>query len=83
MYKIVVGDVIVLEPGCIIPADCLLIDGNDIEVDESPLELRDGETHVKKSIATSESFRDKDPFLYSGSILLKGTGKALVCVVGD
>ena len=82
VYKIVVGDVIVLEPGCIIPADCLLIEGNDIEVDESPLTKREGLPHVKKSVASDKSFRDADPFLFSGSILLKGTGKALVCVVG-
>jgi Ca2+-transporting ATPase len=37
MFEIVVGDVIILDPGCIIPADCLLIEGNDIEVDESAL----------------------------------------------
>lgn len=40
VYKIVVGDVIILEPGCIIPADCLLIEGSDVVVDETPLKFR-------------------------------------------
>ncbi len=83
VYDIVVGDIIVLEPGCIIPADCLLVEGNDIKVDESLITSRNGEHSVKKSIAKDRDLRGKDPFLYSGSILLSGSGKALVCVVGD
>lgn len=42
VYSLVVGDIIVLEPGCIIPADCLLVEGNDIKVDESLITKREG-----------------------------------------
>ena len=80
IYSLVVGDIIVLEPGCIIPADCLLLEGEDIEVDETPLGKDSG---VSKHVINSTDDQSNDPFLFSGSILNKGSGKALVCVVGD
>lgn len=84
VYKIVVGDIVILEPGCIIPADCLLIEGSDVVVDESPLTFKeDVRESVQKSVANEGDLQNKDPFLYSGSIMLKGSGKALVCVVGE
>jgi P-type E1-E2 ATPase len=27
IYKLVVGDIVLLEPGCMVPADCVLIEG--------------------------------------------------------
>lgn len=35
VHNIVVGDVILVEAGMRIPADCILLDGMDITVDES------------------------------------------------
>jgi magnesium-transporting ATPase (P-type) len=35
VYQLVVGDVIILETGSRIPADCLVIDSTDLEIDES------------------------------------------------
>jgi P-type E1-E2 ATPase len=35
IYDLVVGDIVILETGCRIPADCLLIDGQDLTSDES------------------------------------------------
>ena len=77
--KLVVGDVIVIEPGSIIPADCLLLEGNDVTVDEKFF------TEIEKafkSVVVEGQHHGKDPFLYSSSIILKGSGKALVCAVG-
>ena len=34
-YDLVVGDIILVETGMRIPADCILIDGIDITVDEA------------------------------------------------
>lgn len=36
-YDLVVGDVIKLEQGMRIPADCVLIEGTDIATDESAM----------------------------------------------
>lgn len=35
IYKLVVGDIILLEQGARVPADCLLLEGQDITVDET------------------------------------------------
>jgi Ca2+-transporting ATPase len=77
--KLVVGDVIVLEPGSIIPADCLLLEGNDVTVDEKFFTENE---KAFKSVVAEDQLHGKDPFLFSSSIMLKGSGKALVCSVG-
>ncbi|KAM6217729.1 plasma membrane calcium-transporting ATPase 4 isoform 4-T4 [Rhynchocyon petersi] len=55
--EIVVGDIAQIKYGDLLPADGILIQGNDLKIDESSLT---GESdHVKKSV-------DKDPMLLSG-----------------
>lgn len=70
---ILVGDIIFLEPGDVIPADCLLITDDDVMVDESMIS---GERDSK-----SKSF-GSDPFLISGTYLTEGSAKALVICTG-
>lgn len=36
VWDVVVGDVLLLETGASIPADCLIIDSQDLQVDEPP-----------------------------------------------
>lgn len=82
VYKLVTGDVVLLEPGCMIPADCVLIEGEDVFVDEN--KYSDDRTRVKKAIANDENFNQyPDPFLLSGTFVESGAGKALVCAVGS
>ena len=47
VFDIVVGDVIIIEPGMRIPADCVLFSGIDITVDET-IYCEGRETIVKK-----------------------------------
>jgi Ca2+-transporting ATPase len=69
--NIVIGDIVVLEAGDRIPADCELLQVNNVMVDES---LLTGEsTGVAKSLAPKENY------VYMGSILL--TGKAVGRVI--
>lgn len=69
IYQLVAGDIILLEPGCIIPADCLLIEGEDIRCDERKY-AEDREKTTKK-IATPENLNtNPNPFLYSNSFVL-------------
>ncbi|KAM9375447.1 plasma membrane calcium-transporting ATPase 1-like isoform 2-T2 [Pholidichthys leucotaenia] len=71
--EIVVGDVAQVKYGDLLPADGVLIQGNDLKIDESSLT---GESdHVKKSL-------DKDPMLLSGTHVMEGSGKMLVTAVG-
>lgn len=80
--KVVVGDIVLIETGMRIPADCILIDGIDITVDES-LYHEGRETIIRKQVGTGDNHRENpDPFLLSRSLVMSGKGKAVVCCVG-
>uniref|UniRef100_A0AAY4DTG6 Calcium-transporting ATPase n=1 Tax=Denticeps clupeoides TaxID=299321 RepID=A0AAY4DTG6_9TELE len=69
----VVGDVAQVKYGDLLPADGILIQGNDLKIDESSLT---GESdHVRKAV-------DKDPMLLSGTHVMEGSGKMVVTAVG-
>ncbi|XP_026881677.2 plasma membrane calcium-transporting ATPase 3a isoform X5 [Electrophorus electricus] len=69
----VVGDVAQVKYGDLLPADGVLIQGNDLKLDESSLT---GESdHVHKAA-------DKDPMLLSGTHVMEGSGKMVVTAVG-
>ncbi|XP_042621748.1 plasma membrane calcium-transporting ATPase 2-like isoform X6 [Cyprinus carpio] len=70
---IVTGDIAQVKYGDLLPADGVLIQGNDLKIDESSLT---GESdHVRKSA-------DKDPMLLSGTHVMEGSGRMLVTAVG-
>ncbi|KAK7884061.1 hypothetical protein WMY93_027184 [Mugilogobius chulae] len=70
----VVGDMAQVKYGeRLVPADGILVQGNDLKIDESSLT---GESdHVRKSV-------DKDPMLLSGTHVMEGSGRMLVTAVG-
>uniref|UniRef100_A0A5F8H0N5 P-type Ca(2+) transporter n=1 Tax=Monodelphis domestica TaxID=13616 RepID=A0A5F8H0N5_MONDO len=73
VIDIVVGDVAYIQYGDLLPADGILIQGNDLKTDESTLT---GESEqVKKSI-------ENDPMLFSGTHVMEGSGRMLVTAVG-
>ncbi|KTG42039.1 hypothetical protein cypCar_00007626, partial [Cyprinus carpio] len=70
---ILVGDIAQIKYGDLLPADGVLIQGNDLKIDESSLT---GESdHVRKAA-------DKDPMLLSGTHVMEGSGRMLVMAVG-
>ncbi|KAM5171263.1 plasma membrane calcium-transporting ATPase 1 isoform 1-T2 [Mantella aurantiaca] len=70
---IVVGDIAQIKYGDLLPADGVLIQGNDLKIDESSLT---GESdHVKKNL-------EKDPLLLSGTHVMEGSGKMVVTAIG-
>ncbi|KAM9759904.1 plasma membrane calcium-transporting ATPase 2 isoform 1-T4 [Menidia menidia] len=70
---ILVGDIAQIKYGDLLPADGVLIQGNDVKIDESSLT---GESdHVKKAA-------DKDPMLLSGTHVMEGSGRMVVTAVG-
>ena len=82
----VVGDIILIETGMRVPADCVLIDGMDITVDEAPY-FEDRETINAKSLSVgtlqeNNHVSNPDPFLLADSLVMSGSGKAVVCAVG-
>ena len=71
-YDLVVGDVVRLSVGDILEGDGILIDGFDVETDESALT---GEPILIKKTAEA-------PFMLSGSSVQNGQGKYLIIAVG-
>ena len=71
--ELVVGDVISFKYGDAMPADGVLIQGNDIRVDESSMT---GENDYIKKGPT------RDIVLLSSTQVMEGSGKMLICAVG-
>ena len=73
--KLLVGDIVRLSSGDVIPADGIVVFSESLVADESSLT---GEADPqKKGFGPNESM-----FLISGSLLAEGTGRMLVCAVG-
>lgn len=77
----VVGDVIDLQAGNRIPADCIMISGTDVACDESSLT---GETMQEEKSEVNEHniIYNPNPFLLANTLLEQGSCSALVCAVG-
>lgn len=81
--ELVVGDVIQVETGMRIPADCILFEGQDVTCDETI--YNEGRPLInKKEVSRGhDHHRDNpDPFLLANSLVISGQGKAVVCAVG-
>ena len=72
--EIVVGDLLVLESGDRVPADCMLVEDSNFMVDESLL--------TGESVGVEKSSRKKDSSIYMGTIVLTGKGKARIVQTG-
>ncbi len=82
IYDLVVGDVILLETGSRIPADCVLIEGQDISIDETYYNKAENRA-TKKSNASDYNYHEApDPFLLSQTLVMSGSGKAVISCVG-
>ncbi|CAK4083021.1 unnamed protein product [Aphanomyces euteiches] len=72
-YDILVGDVVRVDLGDILPADGLVFDESDLKIDESAMT---GETDLLKKS------RVEAPIMYSGTRVMEGVAKMLVVCVG-
>jgi plasma-membrane calcium-translocating P-type ATPase len=72
--EIVVGDLLLLESGDRVPADCMLVEDSNFMVDESLL--------TGESVGVEKSSRKKDSSAYMGTIVLTGKGKARIVQTG-
>lgn len=93
--EVLVGDIIVLSGGDLVPADCIVIEGNlQAQVDESYLTpdivpvpkrpLKYVYHEFEKPDENSDSSIDlPDPFLLASTLVVAGRMKALVCAVGN
>jgi len=66
-----------------VPADCILFEEIDMTVDQS-LYFPTESSHAVKQCSTGENHEENpDPVLLSGSLVMSGSGKAVVCCVGE
>jgi P-type Ca2+ transporter type 2C len=85
--EVVRGDVMILAEGDRVPADALLIEADDLQTDES---LLTGESVPVHKIAdatgtVNPALRpggDNLPCIYSGSLVVRGNGMAVVTAIG-
>lgn len=85
--EVVRGDLIVLEQGDRIAADARLVEAHDLQADESlltgeslPVGKVAAEQHASEAAPRPD--RDSLPFLYSGSLVTRGSGIARVLATG-
>lgn len=81
---VVVGDIVVLESGDRVPADCRLIDSNNLLVDESMLTGESFAIAKKYNaiVAENADLGDRITMVYSGTIVQKGRGLGIITAIG-
>lgn len=88
VFDILVGDVLHLEPGDMIPVDGLLIEGFNVKCDESQAT---GESDVIRkrpadevyaAIENGDNLAKMDPFIQSGARVMEGVGTFMATSVG-
>jgi len=79
--ELVVGDIIKIEGGSQIPADCILIHSNDLTCDESA-QTGEPEEQEKKPVTKDNIDLNPNPFLLAKTFVKTGEGLALVASVG-
>ncbi|KAL4109487.1 hypothetical protein PRIC1_001187 [Phytophthora ramorum] len=72
-WSLVVGDIVRVDLGDIIPADGIVFDGKEVKMDESAMT---GESDLMAKNVDN-------PFLLSGTKVMEGVGKMLVVCVGE
>ena len=88
VHDVLVGDVLLVEPGDILPVDGVFIAGHSVRCDESSAT---GESDIIKKTPADEVYRameanqnlkKMDPFMISGAKITEGFGRILVTAVG-
>lgn len=88
VFDIMVGDVIHLEPGDLVPVDGVLIEAFNVKCDESQttgesdIIRKQGAEEVYNAIENHEDLKKMDPFIQSGSRIMEGVGTFMATSTG-
>jgi P-type Ca2+ transporter type 2C len=86
VFDILVGDLLRIEAGEVVPVDGVLVDGFGIQADESPMTGESDLVHKTPATFIHEASRkgakNVDPFIFSGTRIVHGVGNFLVLAVG-
>ncbi len=87
LKEVVVGDIVVLSAGEMIPADLKVLEAKDLYIRQSSLT---GESDAIKKVANTEikeeeteTISDLDTICFMGTNVISGSGKAVVIYTGD
>jgi cation-transporting P-type ATPase I len=81
--EVVVGDVILLRAGEVVPADCRILESTDLEVDGASL-TGEALPNAKDAAASFEaSLADRTSMLYAGTSVVAGRTKAVAVAIGE
>lgn len=88
VFDVLVGDIMHLEPGDMIPVDGIFIEGHNVKCDESQstgesdLIRKKPADEVFAAIENDEDLKKMDPFILSGAQVTEGVGTFLVTSTG-
>lgn len=88
VYDVLVGDIMHLEPGDLIPVDGIFVDGHNVKCDESSatgesdIIRKTSADEVYHAIEAHQNLKKMDPFILSGGKVSEGVGTFLVTSVG-
>lgn len=89
IYDLLVGDVCLLEPGDLLPADGIFISGHNVKCDESSatgesdqMKKTSGYEVMNQLAAGDPRAHKLDPFIISGGKVLEGVGTYVVTGTG-
>ena len=82
--ELVVGDIIILDTGDVIPADVRILKSNHLQVDQSSLTRESGPvTKVEDPSATTGNILGCNNMAFMGTNVTGGSAEAIVVAVGD
>jgi cation-transporting ATPase I len=80
--ELVLGDVVSLEPGDAVPADCRVISSTGLEVDESTLTGESAPVAKSATATLAAAVADRTSMVYAGTAVAAGTATAVVVATG-
>lgn len=88
VHDLLVGDLLVIEPGDILPVDGIFVAGHSVKCDESSatgesdVMKKTGADDVYKAMEKNENLKKMDPFMISGAKVTEGFGRMIVTATG-
>lgn len=80
--ELVPGDIIFVEEGVIIPADCRIIESKDLKVDESILTGESTAVSKFPSVVKTNTVSEMTNLLFMNTSVVRGKGKAIIIATG-
>ena len=81
--SLVVGDVVSLQAGEAVPADCRIVEADDLEVDESSLTGESIPVEKDARPVFAPVLADRSSMLYEGTTIAAGSALGVIVAIGD